>query len=426
MNVLSAPEPLQDVSREWNATIAPLPAGLSLTQAAEGYGARLSAAAPSPDQRVLNANSGDSTTSATLNSPTKDNAAVTEATNAAAITTDSVKLAAVVSHAVMPEIVRVAIPASGGKTNAAPKPATADGNSSVRAPEQNSKAAANGGEGVKEPAEASLSTFTVVQGISATLRGTSAISSDGQLTATTRNGSAVPHATLSNHVGNGAMSAEERTEGNGTGIDHDAAVSPTLGATAHIASLSQAVSQMVSPATAPAAAATLQNVPDSTAQTAHAPQIAAAPSAAAQPAAQSRGAAESQPAYDTAQLKTLGNVSELKISVQLPELGKVEVRAVSTHEATTAHITALRHDILPVLASERTGLEAALKSHDVMLGSIGSQTQGHANGQQGQQRFNASAHALDAVAGEDSTDVISAETEPAGFLPDHVSISIRA
>jgi flagellar hook-length control protein FliK len=136
-------------------------------------------------------------------------------------------------------------------------------------------------------------------------------------------------------------------------------------------------------------------------------------------------AAEPQHAFDAAQLRTHGNVSELKISVQLPELGKVEVRAVSTHETTTAHITALRHDVLPALASERAGLEETLKSHDVMLGSIGSQTQGQTNGQQGQQRFNTPAQAQDAAAPEASTEVIPAETVPAG-LPDHVSISIRA
>jgi hypothetical protein len=183
---------------------------------------------------------------------------------------------------------------------------------------------------------------------------------------------------------------------------------------------------MLSPAMAPGAAATLQSVPDLAVQSAHAPQVAASPAAAAQPSAQSGAAAEPQHAFDGAQLKTQGNVSELKISVQLPELGKVEVRAVSTHETTTAHITALRHDTLPVLASERAGLEETLKSHDVMLGSIGSQTQGQANGQQGQQRFNTPAQAQDAGAPVASIEVIQTETVPAGFLPDHVSISIRA
>jgi flagellar hook-length control protein FliK len=161
-------------------------------------------------------------------------------------------------------------------------------------------------------------------------------------------------------------------------------------------------------------------------QPAHAPQVAASPDSAAQSSAQSGTAVEPQHAFDAAQLRTQGNVSELKVSVQLPELGKVEVRAVSTHETTTAHITALRHDVLPVLASERAGLEESLKSHNVMLGSIGSQTQGHANGQQGQQRFNTPAQAQDAGAPEASIDAIPADTVLAGFLPDHVSISIRA
>jgi hypothetical protein len=138
------------------------------------------------------------------------------------------------------------------------------------------------------------------------------------------------------------------------------------------------------------------------------------------------------PALDSGQLRVTANNSELKISVQLPELGKVEVRAVTAHDVTTAHLTAFRHDALPVFAAERTGLEQALKSRDVILGSLNahaqnSQGQGQSAGQQRQQG-SASAHSSDGTASPVSAATISATTEAsnAGFLPDYSSISVRA
>ena len=138
------------------------------------------------------------------------------------------------------------------------------------------------------------------------------------------------------------------------------------------------------------------------------------------------------PVVDSGQLRVTANNSELKISVQLPELGKVEVRAVTAHDVTTAHLTAFRHDALPVFAAERTGLEQALKSRDVILGSLNahaqnSQAQGQSPGQQRQQA-SASAHSSDGAASIVTAATISATTEAsnAGFLPDYSSISVRA
>jgi hypothetical protein len=138
------------------------------------------------------------------------------------------------------------------------------------------------------------------------------------------------------------------------------------------------------------------------------------------------------PAVDSGQLRVTASTSELKISVQLPELGKVDVRAVTAHDVTTAHLTAFRHDALPVFAAERTGLEQALKSRDVILGSLNahaqnSQAQGQSPGQQRQQG-SPSAHSSDGTASLVTAATISATTEAsnAGFLPDYSSISVRA
>ncbi len=75
------------------------------------------------------------------------------------------------------------------------------------------------------------------------------------------------------------------------------------------------------------------------------------------------------------QLHIANNSSELKISVELPELGKVEVRAVLSHDVTTAHLTTAHHDALQVLAADRAGLDQVLKSRDVILGSLSSSAQ---------------------------------------------------
>jgi flagellar hook-length control protein FliK len=134
---------------------------------------------------------------------------------------------------------------------------------------------------------------------------------------------------------------------------------------------------------------------------------------------------------DSAQLQVRGNNSELKISVQLPELGKVEVRAVTAHDVTTAHLTASHQDALQMLAADRTTLEQALKSRDVILGSLDSHARdshGHAGGEQRQQSSQSSAQSSGGAPSTAATATTSglAETGTAGLLPDYSSISVRA
>jgi hypothetical protein len=131
---------------------------------------------------------------------------------------------------------------------------------------------------------------------------------------------------------------------------------------------------------------------------------------------------------DSGQLRVTQNNSELKISVQLPELGKVEVRAVTAHDVTTAHLTAFRHDALPVLSADRTALEQALKSRDVVLGSFASHAQGQSAADQRQQSSPSFApHSVgDTSTAAAATITATAEASTAGLLPDYASISVHA
>ncbi len=135
---------------------------------------------------------------------------------------------------------------------------------------------------------------------------------------------------------------------------------------------------------------------------------------------------------DSGQLRVTAAGSELKISVQLPELGRVEVRAVTAHDVTTAHLTAFRHEALPVLAAERAGLEQALKSKDVILGSLNSHTQdSHSHGRSSEEQRQPGFPSATSFRGASSiaTTVTASATKEAGnagFLPDYSSISVRA
>jgi flagellar hook-length control protein FliK len=98
-------------------------------------------------------------------------------------------------------------------------------------------------------------------------------------------------------------------------------------------------------------------------------------------AASPSGAGASTQAVSSARLQMGEDGGQLKVSVQLPGLGKVEVRAVnSSAGTTTAHLTTSSQDALPVLESGRAGLEQALRSRDVVLGSM--ETQGQRSFQQ--------------------------------------------
>jgi hypothetical protein len=157
-----------------------------------------------------------------------------------------------------------------------------------------------------------------------------------------------------------------------------------------------------------------------------------------------------------------GNSSELKISVQLPELGKVEVRAVTSHDVTTAHLTTFRHDTLQVLAADRGALEQALKLRNVTLASLESRGQNsrnqdshnqdsrnqdsrnqdprnqdlhnrewHSQGQTGGQQGRHGSPFSDSSSGGMASTVAAATTSSpseagTGLLPDYSSISVRA
>jgi hypothetical protein len=176
----------------------------------------------------------------------------------------------------------------------------------------------------------------------------------------------------------------------------------------------------------------VQSAVQSSAQSAAAmiAQSASAPApvaAHAQPQIQSNPIPDPPRMVDSGQLRLTPNNSELKISVQLPDLGKVEVRAITTHDVTTAHLTAFRNDALPALSADRAVLEQALKSHDVILGSFQSHTQGQSAGQQ-QQNPQSSAPSSDRTSSIATAGTTAATTgaSTVGFLPDYSSISIRA
>jgi flagellar hook-length control protein FliK len=130
---------------------------------------------------------------------------------------------------------------------------------------------------------------------------------------------------------------------------------------------------------------------------------------------------------DSGQLRVTPNSNELKISVQLPELGKVEVRAVTAHDITTAHLTAFRHDAMPVLSADRTALEQALKSRDVVLGSFASNAQGQSAGQQRQQSAQSFAPSTSGdTSSTTAAGTAAADASTTGSLPDYSSISVHA
>lgn len=269
---------------------------------------------------------------------------------------------------------------------------------------------------------------------SATLQGadTGTFISASHTTSSTEVDSTATHVARSSHKPtdtNAALtpSAQEKSTDNISTMDHDPAPI-ALAAGAHLTPLALvatppeagSVTQPGDPAAIAAAIQSVPNVPE------HAAETSTSSTSSAQTPAQSATVTEPQHSLDTAQLRVHGNVSELKVSVQLPEIGKVEVRAISTHDSTTAHVTAFRHDVLPGLAAGRAVLEEALKSHDAILGSLESQTRGQANGQQEQRSSNAPARSHNSAIPETAPDTFTAEADYSSYLPDHTSISVRA
>jgi flagellar hook-length control protein FliK len=127
---------------------------------------------------------------------------------------------------------------------------------------------------------------------------------------------------------------------------------------------------------------------------------------------------------DAAHLRTTTGGAELKVSVQLPELGRVEVRAVTSVNGTEAHLTTEHHAAAAALSSGRDGLEAALRTHDVTLGSLTTQSQsqgGHERNQPEPQRAGGTnSHARD-TDGRQTTSAAESEATP---LPEYASISV--
>jgi hypothetical protein len=152
--------------------------------------------------------------------------------------------------------------------------------------------------------------------------------------------------------------------------------------------------------------------------------------AAAQPRSQAQSSAlpDAHPMVDSGQLRVSANNSELKVSVQLPDLGKIEVRAVTSHDVTTAHLTTFHRDALQVLSADRTGLEQALKSRDVILGTLDSHSQRQSAGQQRQQNAQSWAQSSGGTSSSAAAATTSASegAGSAGILPDYSSISVRA
>ncbi len=137
---------------------------------------------------------------------------------------------------------------------------------------------------------------------------------------------------------------------------------------------------------------------------------------------------------NSGQLRVSTNSSELKISVQLPELGKVDVRAVTSHDVTIAHLSTSHHDALQVLVADRSGLEQALRSRDVILGSLSSgvpdshaqDSHGQSAGQQQQQHYSAQSLSGTSSVTTATTTSIKEEGGTLGLLPEYTRISVRA
>jgi len=215
---------------------------------------------------------------------------------------------------------------------------------------------------------------------------------------------------------NNASAAPEKASAPAASIEHD-----SLAAAATVIAHMQASPQPAVPATS-----TAETAQSTTTVVAPAVQSAAPVSTQAHPQIQSNPIPDPPRMVDSGQLRVNPNSSELRISVQLPEFGKIEVRAVTAHDVTTAHLTAARTDALQLLATDRTGLEQALKSRDVVLGSMNSHTQGQSAGQQRQQNSQSPARSSVGILSTAAAPSSSSEAVPPSYIPDHASISVRA
>jgi len=226
-----------------------------------------------------------------------------------------------------------------------------------------------------------------------------------------------------------AMRANSSTSATSSS-DHDPAVSFASALHAQASSLQPGVPQPITPSATTAAA------PEASSASAVPPPPPqnSAPTPAPSPHPQSGASADPSDASNpsdpsrmvqSGQLRVHENSSELKISVQLPELGKIEVRAVSAHDVTTAHLTTTQHGALQVLGADRATLEQALKSHDVILGSMDLNARGQSGGGQRQ-----TGTPVPIPSSRETPSMFasipSEEGGATGFLPDYSSLSVRA
>jgi len=214
----------------------------------------------------------------------------------------------------------------------------------------------------------------------------------------------------------------ESNSGAASADDHDLGASLASGVNVHASSFQPGTLQ---PADSPLPAATAQVVTSAPVFTAPHAQ-GSAPASTQAPQLQSSSAPDLPRMVDSGQLRVHENSSELKISVQLPELGKIEVRAVSAREVTTAHLTTSQHDALQVLTADRTTLEQALKSRDVILGSLSSHSQSDTGGGQHQPGSSPPAPPSRDTPPAAAAAINPEESYTTGFLPDYSSISVRA
>jgi hypothetical protein len=228
--------------------------------------------------------------------------------------------------------------------------------------------------------------------------------------------------------------APEKSSG-GTTLDHDSGTSLAPGASTHPSSVQATAAPLAAANAAPmanpsaaqfAAQSAAQSATQSTSSAFAQPSPAFTQAPAhTQPQLQADASVAPERMADSSHLRVTQSNSELKISVQLPELGKVEVRAITAHDVTTAHLTAFRQDALPALAAERTGLEEALKSRDVILGSFDSHGQSSGQQRQPSSYFSAQPPGGTSSLAAAATTSVTAEASTSGFLPDYSSISVH-
>jgi hypothetical protein len=206
------------------------------------------------------------------------------------------------------------------------------------------------------------------------------------------------------------------------GCDHDLGAGFTSVVNAHATSFQPSLPQPAeTPISAAAQAAPAAWVPPPVHLAQNTP-----PASARQP---QTGAAPDPPRMvDSGQLRVHENSSELKISVQVPDLGKVEVRAVSVHDVTTAHLTTSQPDALQVLGAERATLEQALKSHGVILGSLDTNGQGQSGEGQRQPAYSSQSQApsFRGASSAMATAASTSEEAVSGVLQDYSSINVHA